>query len=196
MKTIPTGIDSSEIRPSGENIEYPSVFHIGALDWLPNQEGLIWFLDHVWTRIHQKFPTVRFYIAGRNAPAFIRELRYPNLVFLGEVENAYRFMDEKAVMVVPLLSGSGMRIKIIEGMALGKAVLTTPIGTEGIATTHGENIMIAGSEDEFVHSLSLLLSDFSLYQRIGNNALVFVRENFDNLAIASGLMQFYETHMK
>lgn len=196
MKAIPTGIDLDKVNYDDSKKEYPSVFHIGALDWLPNQEGLLWFLDNVWPAVSKEFPEVKFYVAGRNAPRFIRELNYPGLVFLGEVDDAYRFMNEKAVMVVPLQSGSGMRIKIIEGMALGKSIITTSIGTEGISTSHGENIMIADSPADFIKSLKLLLSDYQLFSKIGSNAFAFVTKNFDNLAIAKGLVKFYETHLR
>jgi glycosyltransferase involved in cell wall biosynthesis len=119
--------------------------------------------------------------------------KHPNLVFLGEVKDAYEFMRSKAIMIVPLLSGSGMRIKIVEGMALGKSIVTTGIGTEGIATTSGENIMVADSPEEFADAICRLAEDIEYFDRIGQNAFKFVGDNYDNLAITASLVEFFQT---
>ena len=192
MKVIPTGIDSSKLAPAPENVEFPSVFHIGALDWMPNQEGLLWFLREVWPVVFRQNPGTTFYIAGRNAPQFISQIDQPGVVFLGEVEDAYAFMNEKAIMVVPLLSGSGMRIKIIEGMALGKAIISTSIGAEGIPVNSGENIIIANDKGQFVEELNCLLKEEKQCSEMGKKAVSFIKKNFDNLAIASSLLKFYQ----
>jgi glycosyltransferase involved in cell wall biosynthesis len=99
-------------------------------------------------------------------------------------------------MVVPLFSGSGMRIKIIEGMALGKPIVTTDIGTEGIPTENGHNIMIANDADQFIESISRLINDRALFDEISRNAIGFIQEKFDNLAQASALIDFYKTQIK
>lgn len=193
----PTGIDISELKPDNSNIEYPSIFHIGALDWIPNQEGIIWFLDNVLPNLLEKHPTLKFYIAGRNAPqSFINKLNKPNIVFVGEVDNAYDFMNSKAVMIVPLLSGSGMRIKIIEGMALGKTIISSSIGTEGISSTHDKNILIANTPQEFLNEVEKTLINKEFFEGIGENAIKFVKENFDNMSISSSLIDFYTKHYK
>ncbi len=195
VHVVPTGINAAELVPDHSSMEFPSVFHIGALDWIPNQEGVTWFLDHIWEKIVKRYPGLRFYIAGRNAPYHFKHLRHPNVVFMGEVDDAYEFMKSKAIMVVPVFSGSGMRIKIIEGMALGKAIVTTTIGTEGINTTHGENILVADEAQKFADEVCRLIENKELFGTIQKNACTFVRENYDNLAITSALVRFYE-HLK
>ena len=95
-------------------------------------------------------------------------------------------------MVVPLLSGSGMRIKIAEGMALGKSIVTTPIGTEGISTTHRGNIMIAESPEGFCAAICELIDDPALFRKIGENAFNFVKENYDNLTITASCTEFFQ----
>lgn len=190
-----TGIDSSVLIPNSKKLKHPTLFHIGSLDWTPNQEGLIWFLEKCWPKINDKFPELKFYIAGRNAPYwFKRKMDLPNVVFEGEVPDAYDFMNSKSIMVVPLFSGSGMRIKIIEGMALGKPIITTSIGTEGISTTAGENIMLAETADEFVSSVSELIDNQEFFDKIGRNAIEYIHEKFDNLAAAAALIEFYKQH--
>lgn len=195
MHVSPTGIDTKVLIPHSKNLEHPSLFHIGSLEWAPNQEGIMWFIDECWPRIHEKFPGLKFYVAGRNAPDWlIRRFDAPNIVYEGEISDAYQFMNSKSVMVVPLFSGSGMRIKIIEGMALGKPIVTTPIGNEGISTTSGKNILIAANREEFIAAVGRLISDDALFQGISRNAIEYIQEKFDNLALAGALVRFYKAH--
>lgn len=191
-----TGIDTSAMVPNSKNLEHPTLFHIGSLEWAPNQEGLVWFIKNCWDKIHQQFPELKFYIAGRNAPVWLqRKFGLPNVVFLGEVPDAYEFINSKSIMVVPLFSGSGMRIKIIEGMALGKPIITTDIGTEGIDTTSGKNIVIANSADGFVNAVAELIAQKDYFDKISTNAMEYIHENFDNLVSAGRLIDFYKQHI-
>jgi polysaccharide biosynthesis protein PslH len=193
--TSQTGIDFASLVPTARKLEFPSLFHIGALDWAPNQEGLIWFFSHCWPKIHSQNPELKFYLAGRNAPEwFERIIKLDGVVYLGEINDAYDFINSKAVMVVPLFSGSGMRIKIIEGMALGKPIVTTDIGTEGIPTENGKNILIANDVDRFVDAINQLIHDRALSDRIGKSAIGFIQEKYDNLSQAEALVEFYKQH--
>jgi len=191
-----TGIDSSVLIPNSKNLKHPTLFHIGSLEWSPNQEGLIWFFDNCWDAIHEKYPDLYFFIAGRNAPAWFQKMmNLPNVIFKGEVDDAYEFMNSKSIMVVPLFSGSGMRIKIIEGMALGKPIVTTAVGTEGISTTSDVNIVIAEDADGFVQSISNLIENREYFDKISKNAIEYIHENFDNLSSAGSLIEFYKKHI-
>lgn len=193
--TSQTGIDFASLVPTAKKLEFPSLFHIGALDWAPNQEGLIWFFNLCWPVIHERHPEMKFYLAGRNAPDWFEKLiRKDGVVYLGEINDAYDFINSKAIMIVPLFSGSGMRIKIIEGMALGKPIVTTDIGTEGIPTENGKNILIANDVDQFVDAIDQLISDRELANRIGKSAIGFIQEKFDNLSQAEALIEFYKKY--
>ena len=97
------------------------------------------------------------------------------------------------VMIVPLLSGGGMRIKIIEGMALGKAIVSTPLGAEGIGVKDNQNIMLGKTPEEISSKVISLLSDDQLFEKISSVASEFVREKFDNLQISGSLQEFYKT---
>ncbi len=94
-------------------------------------------------------------------------------------------------MIVPLLSGSGMRVKIIEGMALGKTIITSSIGTEGINTSHGKNILIANTADEFINELEKIINNQDLHRNISIKAIEFINENFNKNNIAKNLISFY-----
>jgi glycosyltransferase involved in cell wall biosynthesis len=165
------------------------------MEWTPNQEGLVWFLDNCWNEIHKKYPDLKFYVAGRNAPSWLqKKLEAPNVIFKGEVADAYEFMNSKSIMIVPLYSGSGMRIKIIEGMALGKPIVSTKVGTEGIATTSGKNIIVADDAKIFINSIYELIENREYFDSISKNAIEFIHKNFDNLTTASTLVEFYKKH--
>jgi polysaccharide biosynthesis protein PslH len=194
---IQAGIDFTCYQPSCTKTEFPALFHIGSLDWMPNQEGLLWFLDNCWDNIRAKYPSLSFYVAGRNAPEWlITRIKRPGVVFMGEVADAAAFIQSKAIMVVPLFSGSGMRVKIIEGMAYGKAIVSTPIGAEGIQVTDNVNIMIADQPDEFIRKIELLLEDEPFSIQLGKMAETFARENFDHVMLAGKLLDFYQNHKK
>lgn len=197
MQVVATGInkDNELLKIDNERVLFPSLFHIGALDWMPNQEGLRWFIERVWDKFYKRYPAI-FTIAGRNAsPQFVHYLKKHNVNYIGEVDDSMQIFGHQSIMIIPILSGSGMRIKIIEGMASGKAIITTTIGTEGIATTHDENILIADTAEEFYNCLENVYNDFHLYMRLSQNAKLFVTKNFDNTVIAQNLIQFYTSHL-
>jgi polysaccharide biosynthesis protein PslH len=195
VHVAPTGINSQDYKPDFVNFEFPSLFHLGALDWPPNQEGLKWFFAKVWPYIIKEFPGLEFYLAGRNAPAYFSKMSEPNVKFLGEVDDAHDFVRSKAVMIVPILSGSGLRIKIIEGMALGKAIITTSIGKEGIESTHMKNMMIADDPIGFTQAVKHLLSGKEKVIEMGRQALDFVNQYYDNIKITESLADFYRKHL-
>lgn len=194
---VSTGVDKDNALLQIDNrwVLFPSLFYIGALDWLPNQEGLKWFVKNVWDRFYKRYPAT-FTIAGRNAPAsLIHYFNEHHINFIGEIDDSYKIFEHQSIMVVPILSGSGMRIKIIEGMAAGKAIITTSIGTEGIDTTHEENILVADTAKEFYQCLEQVYNDFHLYLQLSGNARTFVTKHFDNEIIAKNLINFYTNHL-
>ena len=192
---IPFGVDlenypeNEDYMPSGT----PELFHVGSMNWLPNVEGIEWFLDEVWPQIHEKFPEITFTIAGRQIPEKISQRADNNVIIAGEVASANDFMAEKDIMIVPLLSGSGVRVKIIEGMALGKTIITTAIGAEGLAVEHGKNILIANTPDEFLECISKCVASPDICTILGENARNFVALNHNNDLITNRLIEFYGT---
>ena len=194
MEFIPTGIDvTKNLDYKSNEIEYPSLFHIGALDWMPNQEGLIWFLRNVWNDLNKKYPDIRFYIAGRGDAAWFNSKDYPNVKLLGEIEDAASFIKSKAIMVVPLFSGSGMRVKIIEGMTLGKAIVSTSIGVEGIIHNHNSDILIANNPNDFTQALSLLIDDKMKYEGVCISAQRTIELNYSNKVLTDKLITFLKS---
>lgn len=149
--SIPTGYVFDSLPEIGE--EENAVAFIGGMDWMPNREGVEWFIKNVWTKVTEQIPDAKFYLAGRNFPDEIRNLKVKGLIVLGEVEDAKEFVSSKSISIVPLFAGSGMRVKIIEAMALGRAIISTSVGAESIAYTHGKDILIADNEDGFAEAV-------------------------------------------
>ncbi|MBN2213086.1 MAG: glycosyltransferase family 4 protein [Bacteroidales bacterium] len=192
----PFGFDFNMPANTEFRKETKDIFYIGSLDWLPNQEGLFWFIRNVWEKILVMHPEVHFFVAGRNAPSRLRRFFSEHHVdFMGEVDDASRFMENKAIMVVPLFSGSGMRVKIIEAMAAGKVVITTSLGAEGIDPENGKQLVIADNENDFASGIIKLLSNRDDYLYIAKNAINFIKTRYDNSTIIAGLFEFYKSKL-
>lgn len=189
--SIPVGIDQCMITKTDAERKFPGFFHLGSMDWMPNQEGIRWFLDNVWGKVIKEYPGINLYLAGRNMPGWLRELKMQNVLVEGEVENAFNYMQSKSVMIVPLLSGSGMRVKIIEGMACGNTIISTSVGAEGIDYTNEKNILIANKPEEFLNQIRKCIEDSSFCQNIGHQAKNLIIEKYNNDTIISKLLQFY-----
>jgi glycosyltransferase involved in cell wall biosynthesis len=192
---VPFGLDIRIYPPPPDDHGLTSLFTIGSMNWMPNEEGVKWFLDKVWPDVHRQFPDLKYFLAGRAMPEWMKQLRLPNVEVLGEVEDAHDFIQRHSVMLVPLFSGSGIRIKIIEGMALGKAIISTSLGAEGIAYVNGENILIANAPCEFFDMISLCIEDPSRRRKIGHNARTLIETEYDRDAITHRLISFYQQLM-
>jgi len=192
LTDIPFGINLQKFRtPQQINPETTSLFHIGAMNWIPNEEGIKWFLDHVWEKVHQAFPDLKFYIAGREMPVWLTQLKRKNIEVVGEVENALDFMASKSIEIVPLFSGSGIRIKIIEGMAMGKAIVSTSIGAEGIDVENKKNILLADDPDSFFEAIQQCVENQQFSNRLGLNAQRLIEKDHDNQKLIGKLEKFY-----
>jgi len=190
----PIGLDCRDYHPDTTSFQRPlSLSFIGSLDWMPNQEGLRWFLEQVWMPLLvPNFPELRFHIAGRTAPRWLRELDMERVVFHGEVPDAADFLNQHSVMVVPLLSGGGMRAKILEGMAVGKVVLSTPLGIEGIEATDRRECLLAEKPEEWLEALRWCYAERESLALIGEKARIFCAQFFDNEALARKLVAKFE----
>lgn len=188
---IPFGVDIEKFDPVFEVGNAPTFYHIGSMNWMPNEEGIKWFLNNAWDQVLERVPEAKLYLAGRNMPKWLQKTRKKNVIVEGEVPDAHEFVNQHNVAVVPLLSGSGMRIKIIESMALGKTVITTLVGAEGIQYSEFENIIIAENVPKMVENISRLYNHPEEAEAIGLNARRLVEELYDNKKIINRLELFY-----
>lgn len=191
VKTIPFGINPEDYPLRGNQQQEFALFHIGAMNWMPNEEGIRWFLKEVWPDVRAKFPLLKLYLAGRVMPRWLLGLKEKNVVVLGEVPDARAFILSKTISIAPLFSGSGVRIKIIESMSLGKAVISTSTGAEGIEYTEGKDILLADSAEDFTEAIARLYKNPHQAFKLGENARKLMEAKHDNRKIIEYLEAFY-----
>ncbi len=188
---LPFGVDIEKFNPAVKIDGKPSFYHIGSMNWMPNEEGIKWFLGNVWGDVVKREPEATLYLAGRNMPKWLLKKKRKNVEVVGEVPDAQEFVSRHNIAIVPLFSGSGMRIKIIESMALGKTVITTLVGAEGIQYSEFDNIIIADNEPKMVENICRLFKHPEEAEDIGRKARRLVEEIYDNKKIIRRLEIFY-----
>lgn len=197
IEVIPVGIDMSHYQPNLSKTEFPSLFFLGSLNWMPNREGIEWFLENFHSDFASGELRARFYVAGNDIPEQFDEYDVMGKIYIqGEVDDALEFVNSKSIMIVPLLSGGGMRVKIVEGMAMQKCIISTSLGAEGIQYTHGENILIANTREEFFNAMKRCIADEDYCRKIGSNARRMIEEQHDLKTISNYLEQFYKKVLK
>jgi glycosyltransferase involved in cell wall biosynthesis len=192
VDVFPVSLDFPQYKVSSNGLSFPTLFHLGSMDWIPNREGIEWFLDEVWPDIEELNSELRFYIAGRHMPKKFFEYDSDNVVVEGEIFDAVEFMNSKAIMIVPLLSGSGMRVKILEGMAMSKCIIATTIAAEGIACQHGKDILLADSPDEFYRYILQCLTQPKKWKEIGEQARKTVEREYHISKVSERMFQVYQ----
>ena len=192
VEIVPVGVELSHYQPDLEKTEFPSLFFLGSLDWAPNREGIEWFLHAFHSELEQDELPVRFYVAGNNIPEEFDEYEVMGKIFIqGEVDDALEFVNSKAIMIVPLLSGGGMRVKIVEGMAMEKCIISTSLGAEGINYKNGVNILIANTREEFLRAIRRCIADEDYCKAIGVNARRLIEEQHDVNKVTNKLVDLY-----
>ena len=189
---IPYGVYPEEFTPKYEIEGKPKFYHIGSMNWMPNEEGIRWFIEEVLPKTVEKVPDFVYHLAGRNMPEWLTTLKNPHVNVVGEVPDAKEFVSNHDVAIVPLLAGSGIRIKIIESMAMGKTVITTRVGAEGILYDEEVNLIIAENIAKMVEAIRSINENPEIAVRIGEAARKLVEENYDNRKIIARLLMFYE----
>lgn len=191
--TALTGVDLKKYNPAFEVSEPNTLFHFASMDWMPNIESLDWFLNEVFNELLQQFPKVKLVVAGRGMPERFKKMASENLIVMEQIDNSELFYHSYDLMMVPLWSGSGLRIKLVEGLAYGKPIVTTSIGAEGIDFINGKHMLIADSKDEFIKAIIALLSDATYKKDLQKNARLLAEECFDYKLIGADLTNFYKT---
>ena len=189
---IPVGINPGENKTGfNPGPMRQSIAFIGALDWMPNQDGIVWFLENVWPRLHKLFPDLEFHIAGKNTPEWLKERSTDKVIVHGEVANARSFISQHPVFVAPLFSGSGIKIKVLEAMAWGRAVVTTGIGVEGIPAEHGRHLFIANTAYDFLDAIKVCFSEKVDLLKIRKNGRELICQAFDPRQLAGRTIAAY-----
>jgi glycosyltransferase involved in cell wall biosynthesis len=168
------------------------VYHIGSMDWLPNLEAINGFIENTLPTVLNAFPHFEFHIAGRKMPATLHSKKIPGIVSWGEVESAEAFARNFQIMIVPLQSGSGIRIKILEAFAMGIAVIATAQGIRGIDVEDRKEYYQAETPEQWVAALRAFQDPLER-ERIGKNAQLFMQESYSHSKIVHPLVQFIKS---
>lgn len=191
---IPASFDLTRLQTAAQPPKPRTVFLIGSLNWLPNLEGVDWFLREIWPLAHAEMPELELHVAGSHPPAHLTErpTGKDNVFIHGFVESAPAFMQQYELMLVPLLSGGGMRVKVVEGMALGKVILSTALGAEGIAARDGDNMLLRDSPAAWLDALRDYYHSRLPLAALGAAAARTAHDEYDTRRVTQRLLALYQ----
>jgi polysaccharide biosynthesis protein PslH len=191
---MPFGIDIQSIAKKNIQLQDQTIFHLGSLDWQPNLEGVAWFINEVWPLIEQKNGAVQLHIAGKNMPKYLLENKMHNVIIHGNVPDATAFMQTYHTLIVPLLSGAGVRIKILEALSLGKHIVSTSLGADGIDVTHQKNILLADTPQDFSNAILQIMEGQHL--QLGQEAQKLAMLAYNKTDLFFNLKKYLENFAK
>ena len=179
VSVVPTGVDTDYFKPTACSKKAYNIVFTGSMDWLPNEDGIIYFVDKIFPIIKKKVPQANLSIVGRNPTEKVKKLEdsYKGVEVTGYVNDIRPFLDRSEIFIVPLRIGGGTRIKIFEAMAMQKPVISTTVGAEGLPVKHYENIIIADDPEVFAEETIRLLQNEHIRDRIGSKGQELVVKN-------------------
>ena len=201
FSTIPICVDTKLVDPVLPIQPATDILHLGTMYWMPNIEGVLWFVHQVWPKVVAKLSGAKLVIGGKNPPHAIRELSKSNnresfIKVIGYIPDPTPYLQSAGVFIVPLLSGGGMRVKIIDAWRWGLPIVSTSIGAEGILHKPGENILIADDEDEFANAVIRVLQEPELAMKLRKNGRQWVEEKYDYRLIYPKWEEIYSSFSK
>lgn len=191
-RTIPAGVDSARFARPADMPRERSFIILGSLSWAPYAQSVHWFLEHVWTTYAKANPGVTLYVVGSAPPPEVQRWNGTNGVLVtGFVDDVMPLMHRCSAMVVPLLSGSGMRIKIVEAMAASLPVITTSVGVEGIEAVNGEHVLVGDRPDELRAHMDHVLANRAEAEKMAQLAHRLAVDRYEWASIAKGFVEVY-----
>jgi len=194
LTVMPTGADTEFFQPSREKEMPNSLVFTGSMDWLPNEDGMFYFVNEIFPLIRGRVPDASLCIVGRKPSRRLQDLasRVTNIQLTGWVEDVRPYLAQHAVFIVPLRIGGGTRLKIFEAMSMAKAVVSTSIGAEGLPVKNGEHLLLADDHASFAESTLRLLGNPSQRAQLGQAARHLVEENYSWVTVSKGFSQVLE----
>ncbi|MEJ2228879.1 MAG: glycosyltransferase family 4 protein [Alphaproteobacteria bacterium] len=178
-------------RPTDPQPDGRTVVFFGALSYAPNIDGVLYFAKDIWPLIAEAHPEAHCKIIGNRPPPSLQALAGPRLEFTGFVPDLRPHLAEAAAVIVPLRIGGGTRLKIVEAMAMGKAIVSTTLGAEGIEAVLGQDLLIEDQPEAFANAVGRLLADPGLATRIGHSARQLAVQRYSWNVAAQALEEFY-----
>jgi glycosyltransferase involved in cell wall biosynthesis len=191
--TVPSGTDFPLNMPPPSNCMNASIIHVAAMDWLPNQGALRWFIDSVMPLIRAKGVKVTLHAVGKNMPPEMSRLAAGDIVIHGFLMDIKPLLREACIAVVPLSVGGGMRIKIVDYMSEGIPVVSTTIGAEGISDGSDGSVLIADNPQDFADAVVALLQDRDLRERVRTQGFSVGKARFDWPSLCAKVFERYQT---
>lgn len=189
LSVAPNGVDAEACQPSARTFaQPPQLVFVGQMGWFPNRDGVRWFLDDVLPRIVAAHPQLQFVLIGKSHGLSVPARLRANVRLAGFVEDLGPLLHAAAVYVVPLRSGSGTRLKVLEAMAFGKAIVTTHIGAEGIDLQHEREALFADDAAAFAAAVLRLIEDPRRAAQLGRAARAKAQACYDWTAIGRGIV--------
>jgi len=188
---IPNGVDVQKYEPLPAPNPAPSLLFIGNMGYPPGADAAVYFCREILPLIRRQISATELWIVGRMPRPEVRQLNGSGVYVTGQVDDVIPYYRQSAVCVVPLRAGGGTRLKILEAMALGRPVVSTTIGCEGLEVVDGEHLLIADDPQQFAEKTLRLLTDRQLYQRIAAQGRQLVEDQYDWDKIAEKLTDIY-----
>lgn len=191
---VPIGVDTDYFAPAERQPNSQTLLSIGTMFWPPNVDAVTYFHERIWPLVRRAKPNTRFLIVGARPVASVRALAEsdPGVTVTGSVPDVRPYASDCAAFVVPLRSGSGMRVKILNALSMGLPVVSTSVGAEGIAVTHEQDILLADSPDDFARACVRLLSEPELGARLGQAGRRLMEDRYGWEAVGRDLMAAYD----
>jgi glycosyltransferase involved in cell wall biosynthesis len=189
---IPNGVDVSYFKPSEQAPEATSLVFTGLMGYVPNYDGIFYFLEEIFPIIQKEIPQVKIYIVGDRPPKALLKRAGEHVVVTGFVDDVRPYVWRSSVYVVPLRMGGGTRLKVLEAMAMKKPIVTTSIGCEGIDVDHGESVLIADNPQEFAQSVIELVCNESLQKHLTRNGYDLVHRQYAWSVIGKQMELIYQ----
>lgn len=180
VHAIPTGVDIEYFKPSKDiSVVKNSLVFCGSMDWLPNEDAILFFIQEILPELEKDIKDINFTVVGRRPSNHLKQAvkKNPNVTLTGWVDDIRHYLAKSALVIVPIRVGGGTRMKIYEAMSMGKTVVTTSIGAEGLPVRHNEHLMIEDNPVKFAKTITDLLFDQKKCEGIGMNARQYVEQN-------------------
>lgn len=179
---IPSGVDTRALKPApepGEEPAEPALIFTGSMRWPPNAEGLRWLLREVWPRVRAEVSEARLLVVGADPPDDARAMADERVRMAGRVPELGPWFEDAAVVVIPILSGAGIRLKVLDALASGRAIVSTTMGAQGAQVRDGEHLVLADGPERFAGAVVRLLRDSAERRRLGAAARRLAEERYD-----------------
>ena len=192
IDVIPNGVDVQKYTPLPADNASPTLLFIGNMGYSPCVDAMLYFCREIFPLIRQAVSGVELWIVGKEPLPEVLRLNGDGVHVTGQVEDVIPYYKQSAVCVVPLRSGGGTRLKILEAMALGRPVVSTTIGCEGLDVVDGQHLLIADKPANFAEKTVRLLNDRELYQHIATEGRTLVVTKYDWNIIGDSMMKMYD----